>query len=515
MKAWKYILAATLLPAALWAGQISGLVTSLGAPVKNVKVTLYIGNTAVSAPGVQANKLDSAISDSTGLYTIAAGGANPNSGSVSLTAGLTGYHTFTQAAFTAVATASTRNITIGRDDSSSTITGKVLKASDNSPIIKAVVTLSGGKLDVARTDSTDSLGNYTFKGIGTATGYNVAVNAPGYAQGSVGSIALGWNSTTTVSPILLTKNIGTLTGVIRRADSTTKTLAGAKIVLFVSGFKVDSTVSDGAGNYTIQVNAATYTVVTTLAGYRGYKGTTSLDTTAVVSFGTSTILNVYLTPATGSMFGLVMHAAVANPPIAGPAGVDSAKVYLERRRSTGAGFNTWTMCDSTVTDITGYYSFSGIIPATAGTTAVPVYGVSYAAPNGNYRLQIRPLKGATGGVKWAPNYDTTAILTGTTSTTVYAVAFPVNSTTNNANVTLATVLPPAAIFFPNSKTHGIVHMSLLGDKVTMDLGISNVARTVEVFDINGALQHRVSVPAGESKAVMPSVFSKGYLFQVK
>ncbi len=514
MKTLKQLILITFIPASLWAGQISGLVTSLGAPVKGVKVTLYTGNTAVSAPTLQTNKLDSALSDSTGFYVFAAGGSNPVSGSISMTAGLSGYHTFTQAAFAAQSGAATRNITINRDDSSSTITGKVLKASDNSPIIKAAVVLSGGKLDVARTDSTDSLGNYTFKGIGTSTGYNITVNAPGYSQSSVGSISLGWNSTTTVSPVLLVRSVGTLTGVIRRADSTTKTLAGAKIVLFVSGFKVDSTTSDGAGNYSIQLNAATYTVVTSLAGYRGYKGTSTLDTSATVSFGTSTILNVFLTPATGSMFGLVVHNSVANPPITA-GGVDSAKVYLERRRSAGAGFNTWTLCDSTTTDVTGYYSFSGIIAATGGNGAVPVYGVSYANPNGSYRLQVKPLKAAVGGVTYPANYDTTALVTSISSTTVYTVAFAPNSTTNNANITLTTVLPIIGQVLQGKARD--VHFLRAGGQLVLELAPSTFSRVVQAFDLRGTLQGSFQVPANESKVSIPESFSpeKGFLFSLR
>ncbi len=516
MKPLKWMTLIAAFSSSLWAGQISGLITSQGAPVKGAKVVLYSGSSAASSPSM--GKLDSAQSDSTGFYLLLAG---PNSGSNSFLVSLSGYHSTTVGAVTATSTPVTRNFMLNRNDSSSVITGRVLKASDNSPIVKAIVTLSGGSLDVARIDSTDSAGNFTFKNVGIGTTYSVTSNYAGYAQANVASIAVGWNSTATVASMLLIRNLGTLIGVVRRADTTTKTLAGAKIVLSLAGIKVDSTVSDGAGNYSIQINAATFTVTASLAGYRGYKGNYTLDTTATVYFGTSTVLNIFLTPATGSMFGLVVHAAVANPPIAA-GGIDSAKVYLERRRSTAAGFNTWTLCDSTLTDVTGYYSFSGIIPATAGLTGttgttVPVYGVSYTGPNGSYRLQIRPLKGATGGIKWAPNYDTNAVLTSMTSTTVYTVAFTPNSTTNIANITLTLGAVPGAIYQSLQGNSHNVRFSKIGKQLALELAPSTFPRVIQVFDLKGTLQKSLLVKANESQVTIPADFSpeKGFIFALK
>jgi hypothetical protein len=60
-------------------------------------------------------------------------------------------------------------------------------------------------------------------------------------------------------------------------------------------------------------------------------------------------------------------------------------------------------------------------------------------------------------------------------------------------------------------------MVRMGDYLALDLGVSKVARTVEVFNLGGSLMHQTTVPVGASRALVPSIFApeNGFLFRVK
>jgi hypothetical protein len=51
----------------------------------------------------------------------------------------------------------------------------------------------------------------------------------------------------------------------------------------------------------------------------------------------------------------------------------------------------------------------------------------------------------------------------------------------------------------------------------LDLEISNLPRSIKIFDLNGALQHQVSIPAGKTQVFVPATFApeNGFFFILK
>jgi len=151
--------------------------------------------------------------------------------------------------------------------------------------------------------------------------------------------------------------------------------------------------------------------------------------------------------------------------------LSGATLVLRRGSATGS------IIDSVVTDSTGTYTFSNVAPG-------------------------------------APNYWITVSTSLAPDTTLANVAVGNGVTlTRNIVVTGGPVsIHPIAVGNLNR-----IQFSRMGDRLILDLGVSSTARSVTVFNMNGALQHRASVPAGESRASVPATFApaNGFLFQVR
>jgi len=488
MKSWKFALAAAaLLPASLWAATISGTVSASGAGVAGVKVVLIEG-TSTGA------HIDSTTTSGTGTYSF----ANVATGGKTVQASKSGYNSATS--FIGISTAgqaATLNLTISINNSTSVVTGTVRRASDSSVLAGATVTLSGGLLDQPRTKTTDSLGVYRFDSVPTSAGYNVSATSAGYQSNSSGNVGATWNSTTTVTTLYLTGNLGTLHGFVRRADSTAFSIVGAKVVVYSGTAKVDSTVTDSLG-YTLSLPATSYTFKFSAPGYKSDTGRATKDTNFTVAFGTLSTLNVNLTVATSFVGGTVSHAPNATP-------VVGAKVVIARRMNgTGAGA-LYTRLDSTTTDVNGIYLFSNLIAATGTNQAGSRYRVLVSfRPEGAYADY--PTTGAqTTG-------DTMSVAIGATRT------FNVTMTVSAVNSTLpGCVVPVQGVLADFSKARSDIRFANMGDRLVLSLAPANVTRTVSIFGVNGSLQHQVVVFAGESKVSVPASFSpaNGFLFSVK
>ncbi len=271
----------------------------------------------------------------------------------------------------------------------------------------------------------------------------------------------------------------TISGVVSSAipgATTTSGVSGA-VVTVTSGSGSSATLvgtatTDINGNYAIANVPTGFAAVSIAAS--GYTPNPK-DTGLAVNSTTATVTcNAVLTgstganaPGTSTIAGLVTRTNVK---------VVGAKVVL-RRRATATG--AWVLVDSTTTDANGTYQFANILAAGTGT------------PSNAYSLIVSQ-----------PGYAT---LTSTTAITVAAGA------TTAANVALTTT---GIQQLASTRTQSI-RLSVMGDRLSLNLSVSNVARTVQIFGFDGSLKRQVYVAAGESRAIVPATFANGYLFQVK
>ena len=483
MKSWKYALTAALLPASLWAATLN---VTVGAPAPGTPVAgVFVILTNGSSTGTH---VDSGMTSGTGLYQF----TNVSVGAHTLLVSKSGYNNVVALVNPAINTAgqtASQNVTTTINNRTSTIQGVAKKATDSSFAIGATVTLSGGT-DSPRQTTTDSSGHYQFDSVLTSTGYNVAVALAGYQGTSTGNVGVAWNSNTNVPTMYLTPNLGSLSGTVRRNDSTTIVIPNAKVVLSIGTAKVDSVLTDVNGNYSIVVNAASYTLAVSASGFKSLRGNDTVMLTATVTFGSNTVQNAGLTPAHATIAGTLRGTNATTGPI-----VASATVTLQRRLASTGATNVWYNLDSTVTDVNGIYVFSDLIAAT-GTTG------------GNYRLTVH-----AAGYR---NYPSTT----TEGNVVYTVVAGGTTNVTNFFLTTCTASPTSAgcvvgILSNSHEKSQNIHLTLMGQNLALELGASNVARTVQIFNLNGSLAHQVTVFAGETRAIVPATFAAGYLFQVK
>jgi hypothetical protein len=268
----------------------------------------------------------------------------------------------------------------------------------------------------------------------------------------------------------------TLTGTLHRSDSTTKVIAGAKVVVLLNNVKVDSTTTNASGQYTLTLTAGTtYTVQFSAVGFKDSLGYAVRSNTITLTTGTN-ILNVNLTVATSGFYGTIQAQSTTG------VGLPGVKAVLQRRTTTAAVYVT---LDSTTTDANGSYSFSNLIAATGG-------------PGGNYQLLYskagyRPPSGLPQGI-------------------IPGLAVPVGTITPLPAFFLVIPIYP----FVSNGTKDI-RFSTFGNQLALDLTASTAARIIQIFDLNGKLQQRVNVPPGESRLFVPAAYApeKGFVFLMK
>ncbi len=239
------------------------------------------------------------------------------------------------------------------------------------------------------------------------------------------------------------------------ADSTP--IAAAMVVLKRGSVIIDSSRADSVGLCTFSnlPAAANYSLV---AGAPAFFQT---GTTFTLSAGTTRTLNVYLVhKAQGILTGTVKNAS--HDPIA------NALVVLRR------GSAKDPILDSTRTNASGAYTFKNVEPG------APNYWITVTATSGTMTK------------------DSILVASGGTVTTNFVFA--------------PTSLNPMAAY-----GSGKIRFTSAGNRLTVDLGVASSSRTLSIFGTDGILKLQVPVPAGQTRASVPSTLSpvKGYLYQVK
>ncbi|MEO6097043.1 MAG: ice-binding family protein [Fibrobacteria bacterium] len=76
---------------------------------------------------------------------------------------------------------------------------------------------------------------------------------------------------------------------------------------------------------------------------------------------------------------------------------------------------------------------------------------------------------------------------------------------------------PTSLYRKSADRSGAIHFAPAGDRLAVDAGISSVNRSLSIFGANGILKHRVSIPAGQTRTLIPISLSplNGYLYKVK
>jgi len=250
---------------------------------------------------------------------------------------------------------------------------------------------------------------------------------------------------------------GTLTGVVTAASGGA-TIANASVVIrqgSTTAAVYDSVLTSTTGTYTFTVlPAATYYVTTSATGFV----TISNRAVTVTASGTATS-NFALTATTGTITGVARSSGSPVPGLV---------VTLRRGSVTSVAMATAT------TDSIGSYTFSNVPSGT------PNYYVTIFNPATNQSLTNSNL-----------------------------------AVTNGGTVTSNFVLSPTALQEAfSSHSHGI-KWTQSGDRLTLDMGVSSRVRTVSVVSLNGSVQYRAAVSAGESHTTIPATFAKGFIFQVR
>ncbi len=390
---------------------------------------------------------------------------------------------------------------------------------------------------------TDTVGHYSFDSLTVGAGAKqVRAIRSGYATVT--------NNVTVVAGTPLTSNFalvagGNIAGIVKKASDSTA-VVGAKLVLRRGNTLVDSLLSDGSGNYSFTGLAAAtnYTITTTAATF--FLSTTNLAVTANATI----TLNIFLAltqPAT--VTGTVRNAINTNP-------ISGAKVYLRRGSATAA------ISDSTTTNGSGVYTFTGVAPGTpnawitaSATGFITLTNNNVAIGNGltvtsNLSLQSPGvIKGSLSNVVQGIPLAMTNVLVVLRRDSLNTAIIDSNRTNASGNYTfnanpgkyyvtaLSTIgtqssdslrltsgatltsnftfTQSTAIYSALSDSRQI-HFTQSGDRLILDLGISKVSRTVEAFNLKGSIQQQVAVPAGVSRVILPANYapSNGYLFQI-
>ena len=533
----------SLLPASIWAATISGTITTNGGSTQlsGAKVVLIASSVRV----------DSTVTDSVGHYAFDSAQVGAT-GTKTIEASHAGaYNTTT--ANTNINNANTNatvNIDLGFRGS---ISGTIRRASDSAVIGNALVVLRRSSATGTFIDSvrSDSLGAFTFANISSGTpNYWVIATATGYATGTFANISLP--SGGAVSFTLYLPFPGSISGTIRSAADSVTPINGVLVQLrrgSATGTVVDSVPSaSGSYSFTNLVPGAPNYWVT--ASVTGYVSTTNAN--VVVTSGGATTSNLYLAPIVAA----TISGTVTGSP--GGAGIANALVVLRRSSATS------TILDSVRTNGAGSYSFSGVAPLTpnywitaSANGFISATNNNVAVPNGgavtsNFSLTAlatitgllindpvpeiaTAIRGAL--VTLQHGSDVAPILDSVRSDSLGRYTFRnlvsdtlnywVTAYTNVGTATHGDLLVtsggttvsdfdfvPAGVNSMVFKSSGIRFVRS-GDRLILNLGVSSVARTVEVYGMNGSLHTRISVKAGETQAVVPATFANGFMFRVK
>lgn len=270
-----------------------------------------------------------------------------------------------------------------------------------------------------------------------------------------------WIQIFSMAALLLPASLwaATISGRVQVSGINGPGIPNASVVLWQNsstGSIVDSARTGTDGTYTIaNLASGDYTIVVSATGYSNANNDVSITT------GSNGISNFVLVPSS--------FAAITGT-VRGSGGqvISGALILLRRGSAAGA------ILDSVRTTATGVYLFNNV------ESGSPNYWISASAD----------------GYGTATN---TNVPVGSGSTRTSNFTF---------SVTGIIALPS------HSQAFRFTHA---GDNLSVDLGVANAARSLQVYSLDGILRSQAAVPAGVSRVLIPGTFApaKGYLFQVK
>ena len=491
-----------------------------------------------------AVRVDSAVTDASGNFTI----YKVIAGTKTLQTTAAGFVLNNTANFVVGSANVTQTINMAVAGS---ITGTLKRASDSTTVIVgAFVMLRRTSATGAKQDSmfTDALGKYSFSNLAPGTpNYYVVITNAGFTNLTRGNIAVTAGTVKDSTNYMVTSP-GVIRGTIKRS-SDSSTVAAVVMTLRRGSATSDSiagTTSNSSGVYTF-ANVATsignYWVTATGIGF-----TPVQIGNIVVPVADTAHINFALDVAPGSITGTVTGAG--NP-------ITGATVVLRLGSATAA------ISGTTTTGVGGTYSFNSVTPGNYWITAsaggyLAATNAAVFVPNGqgatsDFALAVAPgtitgtlnyvitvdliqaIKNATVELRRGDSTSTAIATTTSNSSGVYtfsnvtagapnywvkAITTVGTATNGNIVVTQGGGATSNFNFYPESINPGLYNLAGIrffqsGNRLMIEMNVSKVARTVEVYDLSGIIHNRIDVPAGVSQVVVPANFVKGYFFQVK
>ena len=304
---------------------ISGTITEGGSPLAGVTVTLT------------GDSSDSTTTDASGNYSF-----NVDHGSnYTVTPTLSGY------TFAPLSSSGVLEADVTHDFTASlcihTISGNITLG--GSPLSGVTVNLSG---DISNSTTTDASGNYTLSDIPHNTSYTITPTLNGHTFSPVSSSGTLSDSDITHN-FTATLNSYTVSGTITDGGSP---FAGVTVVL--GGDVVDLTTTDASGNYSFTLNYGTDYIITPSS--TGYSFTPTSSGSGTVSGNTTHDFSA--TAATYTISGTITKGGAALPGVTITLTGDSS--------------------DSTTTDGSGNYSFTGLPYNTSYTVTPTLSGYTFS-----------------------------------------------------------------------------------------------------------------------------------------
>lgn len=219
-----------------------------------------------------------------------------------------------------------------------TISGKVTDSLTGSPIAGALIEIFDGNVIVGFAD-TDINGNYSIPDLDPGN-YIVICSAATYATKFVGATVVS-NTTTTVN-FALDRNPGTIEGTVTNAADGIG-IRAATVTVYQGHTLISSTLTDPDGNYSFPGLApGNYIVIADAPNF-------SISILgAMVSSGTTTIVDFALTVPVGAISGRVIDATTLNP-------IPNAAVNV---------YEDIVLIASSITDVDGNYDVPNLEPDT-------------------------------------------------------------------------------------------------------------------------------------------------------
>jgi large repetitive protein len=317
------------------------------------------GSTPVAGATVSGSGM-SATTDASGVFTI----GSVRQSAYILTASKSGFTSDSWSGVVLANRTATADFAVTSIANSGSISG-VVKSASGSLLSGATVTCGG------LTSTTGADGAYRFSSLGVGS-YTVGASAAGYTSGSQVVPVAGGINTTCDFALALVPTTGSVSGVVKSASGSL--VQGATVTC---GTLTYTTAADGAYSFSA-LAPGTYTVSVTAGGYL------PASKSAAVAAGANTGCDFALTPATGSVSGVVKSAAGAL--------VSGATV-------TCGGLTFTTGAD-------GAYSFASLpAPATYGVSvsAAGYFSASQSVPvaigaNSLANFALSPQTGSVSGV---------------------------------------------------------------------------------------------------------------------